>query len=184
MKVLRGQTLFDIAIQTCGTTAAAFELAILNGVSLTDDIATDMELSAFPSVANSDVVDYYQLKNLQSATLDAASVERNITAADSTVDNNVHVGNYVRVLDLQTVFDIAIQESGSIEAAMSMAILNGISISDTIEPGTLLQKVEIINKRVANYYGVRKIMAATGYVEHTLPIPSGIFDYTFNFTFS
>ncbi|MDR1729943.1 MAG: hypothetical protein LBR52_04705 [Prevotellaceae bacterium] len=38
------QSLFDIAIQQCGSTDAAFELAFLNNKSVADDLTTGEEL--------------------------------------------------------------------------------------------------------------------------------------------
>lgn len=49
--VKQGQTLFDIAIQTAGDAAAAFHAALLNGLSLTDDLTAGVALIA-PQIAN------------------------------------------------------------------------------------------------------------------------------------
>ena len=40
MKVLQGQTIFDLAVQSSGSAEAAYELALQNGVGLTDDLIT------------------------------------------------------------------------------------------------------------------------------------------------
>ena len=63
MKVLSGQTLFDIAVQYCGCADAAFGLAVLNGLNLTDDLEAGQELQ-IPGVLKSDIATYYANKGL------------------------------------------------------------------------------------------------------------------------
>ena len=67
MKALSGQTLFDIAIQSCGSAEAAFELAVLNGMSVTDDLVPGQEL-IMPDVVNNSISSYYDNKSLTPAT--------------------------------------------------------------------------------------------------------------------
>ncbi|MEA4981427.1 MAG: hypothetical protein VB066_01790 [Paludibacter sp.] len=68
----------------------------------------------------------------------------------------------MRGLEGQTVIDIAVQESGSAEAAYRIAQQNGISLTDDLQP--MLQQIEIpevVNKQVATYYANRNIKPAT-----------------------
>jgi hypothetical protein len=44
-KVLSGQTIIDMAVQELGDASRAFELAVLNGLSLTDDLSVGQVLS-------------------------------------------------------------------------------------------------------------------------------------------
>lgn len=67
VKVLQGQSLFDIAIQKIGSAEGAFDLAVLNGLSLTDELASGSELS-LPAATNSSVVAYYMNREIQPAT--------------------------------------------------------------------------------------------------------------------
>jgi hypothetical protein len=67
MKIKTGQSLFDIAIQHCGSAEAAFDLAVLNGVSLTDDISAGIELE-LPPVVNKNTVNYYANKSISPCT--------------------------------------------------------------------------------------------------------------------
>lgn len=62
-----GQNLFDLAIQHCGSLEAAFDLAIANDLSLTDDLQAGQELD-LPAVQNAQVVQYYSVNRLQPAT--------------------------------------------------------------------------------------------------------------------
>jgi LysM repeat protein len=70
----------------------------------------------------------------------------------------------VTVLNNQSLFDVAIQYYGTVEASVSIAILNGISITDELVPGQVLN-VPVIDygfSDVANYFNIEKIEPATG----------------------
>ena len=68
----------------------------------------------------------------------------------------------IKVLNGQSLFDIAIQSAGSIEAVFDIALANGISITDDLEPGTVLVVPAVLNRQVAEYYRVNGIQPATG----------------------
>jgi hypothetical protein len=57
------QTIIDVALQECGNADAAFDIAALNGIEITDDIAPGTEL-LLP-----DVVDKKKVKYLSDAGL-------------------------------------------------------------------------------------------------------------------
>jgi len=61
------QSLFDIALITAGSIAAAFDLAADNGLSVTDELKPNMELT-MPSVIISEVANHYRINNLSPAT--------------------------------------------------------------------------------------------------------------------
>lgn len=65
--VLDGQSLFDIAIQECGSVEAAFDLAVANNISMSNELASSQSLNITP-VVNKQVVEYYKNKRLQPAT--------------------------------------------------------------------------------------------------------------------
>jgi hypothetical protein len=67
----------------------------------------------------------------------------------------------VKVLNGQSLFDIAIQAAGSIEAVFDIALANGISITDELQPGTVLVIPAVLNRRIADYYRVNDIHPAT-----------------------
>lgn len=182
MRALEVQTLFDIAIQSCGSAEAAFDFAVLNGVSLTDE---PVVIDVVPGIVDADIAAYFLNKNIQPATGLVEAAERVVAAANTLVGDYIHIGSYVRVIEYQTLLDIALQETGSIETAYAMAVFNGISLTETIAPGTLLQRVGIVEKKIKNYYVSKNIQPATGMVESvTPPSETGIFDFTFDFTFN
>jgi len=65
--VLSQQSLFDIAIQTSGDASAAFELALKNDISLTDDLTMGQEL-IFAAVFEKPIYNYYKNRELKPAT--------------------------------------------------------------------------------------------------------------------
>jgi hypothetical protein len=67
--VLHNQTLLDIAIQADGDVLSAFEWAIANGLSITDDLDPgQMLLDSNSSYINTDVADYFKSKKQIAAT--------------------------------------------------------------------------------------------------------------------
>lgn len=78
MKVKRGQSLIDIAVQGCGSAEAAYDLASLNGLSVTDSPTPGSNV-VVPGVVNAAVSSYYSERDVVPATLsdvESESVER------------------------------------------------------------------------------------------------------------
>ena len=69
----------------------------------------------------------------------------------------------VRAISNQSVFDLAVQTSGSAESAFAFALRNGLSVTDTLTPGQQLTTVDIMNIDIANYYNARNLKPATDY---------------------
>jgi hypothetical protein len=65
------------------------------------------------------------------------------------------------VLDGQSLFDIAIQESGSVEVAFALSVTNNISISGEVPANTSLENAPVQNKQFAEYYKLKKLKPAT-----------------------
>lgn len=64
----------------------------------------------------------------------------------------------------QSLFDLAIQEFGSPEAAIEIALLNDLSITDRLESGQELElpkESEFENNEVLKYYSKNNIKPAT-----------------------
>lgn len=174
------QTIIDLAIQSTGSAEAAFELALMNGYSITDDVETGHVLSV-PDVVDVDVLNYFTQKGIQPATAWLDNAERVVSAADVVIsDENLLTSNYITVLDGQTLFDIAMQQCGSAEAAFDLAIANDISITDILTAGTKLIPVAAISNKIVSYYEQKGIRPATSITEATV---KGIFDFTFDFSF-
>ncbi len=61
------QGLFDVALQYCGAMEAAYDIASLNGVSLTDDLINGQQLDITAPV-DKDNKQYYEANNIKPAT--------------------------------------------------------------------------------------------------------------------
>lgn len=70
----------------------------------------------------------------------------------------------IQALTGQSILDLAVQTAGSVEAAIEMAMSNGVSISDDIEPREL-RTADVQDKRIANYYDFNAIKPATAVTE-------------------
>lgn len=67
--VLHNQSLLDFAIQHTGSAQNAFEIAMANGISITDQLTAGTELTVPESVVmDVDIRNYYQSKAIQPAT--------------------------------------------------------------------------------------------------------------------
>tara|TARA_R100000306_G_C4376675_1_gene142229 strand:- start:2253 stop:2540 length:288 start_codon:yes stop_codon:yes gene_type:complete len=68
----------------------------------------------------------------------------------------------IKVLSGQTVFDIALQELGSAVGVLDIALLNGISITETLTPGQTLNVPDyVLEKNVVADFKKNGIRPAT-----------------------
>ena len=161
MKVKEGQTLFDISLQELGSIEGVFELAMLNGFNMTDDLVPGQKLK-LPEVIEYDIQQYYKNKSINPATLLTYQAQLISSEVDTIIRNiDVIQSNSIPALQGQSLFDIALQTTGSVEAAFDMALLNLIAITDDIEAGRELTKVSVINNQIASYYSDKNIKPAT-----------------------
>lgn len=58
----------------------------------------------------------------------------------------------ITVQTRQSLFDIALQYCGSSDAAWEIAQLNGISLTDDISAGTILQVPDVVKQRIVTFY--------------------------------
>ncbi|WP_282333238.1 hypothetical protein [Pinibacter soli] len=56
----------------------------------------------------------------------------------------------VKAMAGQTLIDLAIQASGSLEALFDIALLNGISITDELTIGQIYKLTEVVDDSVVN----------------------------------
>ena len=78
----------------------------------------------------------------------------------------------ITVLNNQSLLDIAVQYTGTIENAFKIAVANGLSLTDDLEPGAQLiihADVEM-NSDVVNYFSAKGVQPATGLTENDLLI--------------
>jgi nucleoid-associated protein YgaU len=139
-----GQTLADIAVQQFNSVQALSAIAALNGVGLTDEIEPGTVL-ALPDVKVSrEKVQPVNIRNAPKAAF-------------------VQPG--------QTLADIAVQYFNSVQALSAIAALNGVGLTDEIEPGTVLLLPDLKADRENRQQIQRKPSVRTAIVQpgQTLP---------------
>lgn len=68
-----GQCLVDIALQYCGAAEASWDIASLNGISVTDSPSPGATL-LLPPVVNAEVVAYYAANRIEPASWQEATI--------------------------------------------------------------------------------------------------------------
>lgn len=66
-----------------------------------------------------------------------------------------------KVVARQSLLDIAIQQCGDATAAFTIAMQNGLSITEKLKEGQSVGSGEVVNTVVAKYYRERNICPAT-----------------------
>lgn len=71
----------------------------------------------------------------------------------------------ITVLHNQSLLDIAIQHTGDVTNAFALAVANGISVTDDLQPGADLVIPDDIttDADILNYYSAKGLQPATGY---------------------
>ena len=72
----------------------------------------------------------------------------------------------INVLPLQSLLDIAIQHTGSVENTFAIAVANGLSLTDDLPAGTEIKLPDSVNKDsdVLNYYTAKRLQPATAVI--------------------
>lgn len=76
-----------------------------------------------------------------------------------------------QVLHNQSLLDFALHHYGKIEALFDLTLINGISATDVLTPGAMLETSETIDKSedIVNFYTYKSIVPASGLVGNLLP---------------
>jgi hypothetical protein len=68
----------------------------------------------------------------------------------------------IKALEGQSLLDIAIQESGSIDSVFACSVANNVSISNEISVNVpIFVNALIVNKEIVDYYKSKRITPAT-----------------------
>ena len=144
VKILQGMNPLDAAIATAGSVEDIFALAALNGIGITDDLVPGTVLQG------------------TGLTYQAASV----------ITNSQVVTNLVKVLAGQCLFDIAMQQLGSIEPVFALAGLNGNSITDDLLAGSKVNySLTPYSQKVLKIYQDNQYKPASGLTVPGQPKP-------------
>ena len=71
----------------------------------------------------------------------------------------------ITVLHNQSLLDLALQHTGTIESIFELALLNEKSITDDMVTGASLLIGEISNKDILSYYTAKNIQPATAFTK-------------------
>jgi len=135
MRVEQGMTLVDAVIATAGSMEDYFAFCALNDLGYTDDVQSGESLQATGNK--------YQ--------------------ASARLTNDHITIKPVFTLFNQTVFDMATQQLGSLEAVFALAQLNNMALSDDLQTGQQLNySITPFNKAVLKIYQDNGYKPATG----------------------
>ena len=149
LQISDGQSLLDVVIKQHGRLEALFDVAALNGFTLGQDLIP----------GNAIRIDETKVYTV------AAPIRNKPVAVKSST---------TIVSDGQSLLDIVLQETGSLEGLFEMAALNGLLISQKIGAGQVLQKSTEIKPELVQYFASRKHRINTGiYVVPTPPTVPG-----------
>lgn len=75
----------------------------------------------------------------------------------------------VTVLHNQSLLDVCLQHTGSIEGIFELAMANDLAITEDVQAGAVLELLEGIamDKDILNYYRTKAIQPATAIIEQT-----------------
>lgn len=136
-----GQTLVDIVMATVGNIAGLPAVASANGLSMTGNVVAG-QVIVIPDIT------FPVVASSAGATAQQA---RTATVAPG-----------------QTLYDIAIQYCGGVDAIVGLAAANSLSLSATLSAGQILQVPNTINKRVRRAYDEAGWRPAAGDILNTL----------------
>lgn len=82
----------------------------------------------------------------------------------------------ITVADRQSLWDIALQTCGSIEAVFELAEANGLAVTDALTPGQVIaySPDSIRNKQVVQHYANHRVIPSTAIAEESTILPEGI----------
>ncbi|WP_027470135.1 hypothetical protein [Saccharicrinis fermentans] len=152
ISILSGETLFDVAIREYGHMQGVAQLAKDNNIELTSILSPGSVLKVDDSVT-------YDLP--------AVTVRKNTSIAPNT--QTVHQG--------QNIFDIAIQEYGTLQGIEKLTIDNSIGLTENLPVGSVLNiRNEKLNKLVVEFLAGKGLKIATDFsVEQSETLkPQGI----------
>jgi len=78
--VREGQSLFDLAVQTCGSVESIFDLAVRNLICITDTLIPG-QIVKLPDVGNKGIVNYYTIGDIIPAS------DTDVMAGNRTFDD-------------------------------------------------------------------------------------------------
>lgn len=123
--VKQGQTIFDVAVEYLDNALMAYQIAMLNGISVTD------------------VLQYGSTIKIPNYT--------NTYTSEKSVNQTSEV-YVVTVKQGQSLLDIAVQYCGDAAAAFDIAKINNLTFSSSLEAGTSINLIPSLNEGLSKYF--------------------------------
>lgn len=173
--VLKYQTLFDVSTQETGSIDAAFAIALANGLSVTD-VVEPGSIVLIPETLTIDAktVDYFLARQIKPASDNVSQTFEPLNwGAYWVAQSTTSATGKVSAMKGQTLFDIAVQQTGSAENALAIAIANGLSLSAVLEAGTDIEMPSTLkaDAKVVNYLAGKGIKPASDADENNTEVP-------------
>lgn len=168
--ILHNQSVLDVTLQYTGSMAKLFDLALLNGFSITQELVSGSSC-ATPSVDDETVFGYFAAKALIPSTAISASDSLPVDpglleviasfglaeySQNTTLPLNVNV-----VLHNQSVFDMTLQHTGSYTKIFDLAIQNGFSITQELEAGSFCKTPSVDDKAIFGHFAAKALIPAS-----------------------
>lgn len=136
----RNTNMLDVAVQACGTINALFDIAILNGISITDDLVpgTSFEVNK---------IDY---------EFEPLAFKRPVAPKSA-----------IAVQRSQTLIDFVTQHAGSVEAMFDFVFKNNLSITDELSLTTEYE-VDQLKQDVSQFFEENKLFVSSSKVDEQL----------------
>lgn len=135
--VLQGQTILDMAIQITGDFTGVVSLALLNELCITDELEYGQPL-ALASVVNAQMKQQISDRNITPATYQCCD-DFKVNGMPYAFVATKQLESIVQTIANQSLLDITLQECGSFEDLIQMALLNDKSITDDIQQGEMIK---------------------------------------------
>lgn len=80
----------------------------------------------------------------------------------------------IKVLAMQSLLDVGVQHAGGAEAAFDFALLNGLSLTDDLEPAALLDAAPTFSRPIRDRYATDRLEPATSLAASGTIVEEGI----------
>lgn len=152
VKVLYGQTLADIATERLTDLSSLVQLALLNGISITDDLVAGTELLM-------------------------PVFEKQLPIEDAVLPEKAVLYKTIEVLYGQSLLDIAVHHLGNVNRVLEIVNLNGFRLTEDLAAGDFVKMpfADLNDRFITQLFSDKANAPATQFIDQTV-YPGGI-DY-------
>ncbi len=161
--ILSNQTLADIALRETGTVETMFDIATLNGLNVSDELIAGIEILVPVIESEKKVAEFFRAKEFYPAAgYDTAELLP--ASGVDIIEVIIPKPTAIYVIERQTLADLSVQITGSVDAMFDLAELNDLNVSDWLLPGMKLKIPENISENDVNqFYKSNSLYPASGW---------------------